>query len=262
MKLIFTLLCYLFLTNTAFAMQEKWTVKEVVDGDTIIALKDGNTESFDLRCVDAPESGQEHAAEATEFLKSIVKEGEFIFISKKGKDIYGNRTAEILTQKGKNISYAITDHGYAWCSLNSRCQASPLSNIEKKAKKLNKGLWSSANRVRPSKYRKLNNIPDHYRSKTALIFRTTPYINTESLPASVELIGIGGGFDWLLHRDTIKYKTLGHEVIWYFQLDSVNSQLSYNHFAIKINCPYGSINTRKLPKQIERTLVNNFCNSK
>jgi len=70
-------------------------VSKVIDGDTLVADRDGREERIRLCGVDAPEQDQPLAAEATALLEDLVLD-EFVVLVPVERNRYGHLVAEIF----------------------------------------------------------------------------------------------------------------------------------------------------------------------
>lgn len=79
-------------TITLKKSREKYQVKKVVDGDTVVVEQNGAEQTVRLIGIDAPEFNEDGAKEATKRLKELIEGKEIILEndeSQSDKDVYG-----------------------------------------------------------------------------------------------------------------------------------------------------------------------------
>lgn len=127
-------------------------VIKVLNGDTLMFKYKTHTFKLQLYGVDAPESGQQFAVEATRFLKDRVL-FKPVHVQILNQDRYKRFIAQVSLNDGQNISQLLISQGMAWWYRDFAPKDQALNAAENQAKKLKKGLWSQANPVPPWEFR-------------------------------------------------------------------------------------------------------------
>lgn len=84
------LLIFLFLPILLSAHKLKGKIVRVSDGDTVVVLDTTNTQHrVRLDGIDCPEKGQPFGRKATDFVKQLTKDSEFVIVEWDKKDRYG-----------------------------------------------------------------------------------------------------------------------------------------------------------------------------
>ncbi len=158
------LLLLLAFCSAATADEFDASVIAVMDGDTVMVLR--NAEEIKLRLVniDAPELDQPWGRESREFLlKRVLKKQ--VHVSSHAVDAYGRMLAEI-SLNGSSLNEAQVREGNAWEYSHFHSNQHYVA-LEEAARKAHKGLWGQSEmpeapdlwrKAHPKKYNLINNI--------------------------------------------------------------------------------------------------------
>jgi endonuclease YncB( thermonuclease family) len=128
---------------------------QVDDGDTMVALVDGERQSIRLYGIDAPEPGQHGSNAALRYLRSIAL-AHPVEVEIVETDVFGRAVAVVRrVEKESSINAAIVAHGYAWVNPKS-CRldvCSAWNDLQRQAEKYQLGIWSGFDLVPPWEYR-------------------------------------------------------------------------------------------------------------
>lgn len=156
--IIFTLL---FLSAILFA-QTKGKVIAIKDGDTIVALLEGNVQkTLRLAEVDCPESGQPFGKNAKQFTSSQVFSKEIIFYET-DTDRYGRTIAKVYYDNGKYLSAELIKSGLGWW-YHQYSKNKELGKMQDSAKSKELGLWQDKEAISPYEWRQIKN--NNYQTK-------------------------------------------------------------------------------------------------
>lgn len=132
-------------------------VVHVADGDTIDVLHDGRAERIRLNAVDCPEQGQAFGTAAKRFTSSLVS-GRHVTVRSVGQDQYGRTLGDVFLADGRSLNQELVRAGMAWwyrAHSNDRI----LADLEAEARSERRGLWSDADPIPPSQWRRQNRPP-------------------------------------------------------------------------------------------------------
>lgn len=128
-------------------------VVRVSDGDTIVILTDDNTQiKVRLSGVDCPESKQDFGTRAKQFTSEFCF-GKTVKVMTSEKDRYGRYLGSVSLLTGKNLNEELLKAGLAW-HYKYFDQSIKLSNLERIARKNQKGIWSMPNPIAPWDFRR------------------------------------------------------------------------------------------------------------
>ena len=126
-------------------------ITKVYDGDTItIALENQVQVEIRLYGVDAPELKQSFGKEAREYLLNLCPLQSQARVRVMDKDKY-KRVVGIVYCDEVNTNEKLVENGFAWAY---REYSSNYISLENKARKNHLGLWSEANPIKPSEFRR------------------------------------------------------------------------------------------------------------
>jgi len=128
------------------------TVYRVPDGDGIEVFIDRSLLRIRLRHVDAPESGQPYAREATLFLRRLCLNKLVTFRIHKW-DNYSRAIADVELKDGPDLGMALTQAGLAWW-YRRYSRAAVFAEAQKHAQQKRNGLWKDPNPTPPWEYRR------------------------------------------------------------------------------------------------------------
>lgn len=126
-------------------------VVEVIDGNTVEVLIQGDRYRSVLLGIDCPEPGQPYSDEARDFLRGrlLGQEVEVVF---HGKDRLKNYIAIILLRGGGDVRLELLEKGLAWTAEKDPIQE--LETHRRVAEAAKSGLWSTPNPTPPWVYRR------------------------------------------------------------------------------------------------------------
>jgi endonuclease YncB( thermonuclease family) len=116
----------------------------VMDGDTVMVLRDGKKVKVRLANIDAPESDQAFGKESRDALANMVLKKQ-VHVNSKAVDSYGRLIAEISID-GKSVNESQVKKGMAWEYSHYHSNKRYLS-LNKQAQQARVGLW--ANGIQP-----------------------------------------------------------------------------------------------------------------
>lgn len=134
------------------------TVTHVADGDTIEALRDGETEAIKIRLlgVNTPETVDPRrpvecfGKEASDFAKKTL-DGQRVRLEEDSEadnvDKYGRFLRNVILKDGRNFNEVLVKEGYAYAYVSFPMSASykaTLRRLETEAKMELRGLWNPA----------------------------------------------------------------------------------------------------------------------
>jgi endonuclease YncB( thermonuclease family) len=130
----------------------------VIDGDTVLALRDKQKLKLRLADIDAPEKAQPFGQQSLAYLKSRVNK-RVVQVDSRAVDQYG-RTIATLTLDGVDLNREQVRQGLAWeYSFHNTNQV--FIALQHEAQQARRGLWQQANPQTPWEWRKLH--PAYYR---------------------------------------------------------------------------------------------------
>ena len=142
----------LVLLSAIFVAQTKAKIIAIKDGDTIVALLEGNIQkTLRLAEVDCPESGQPFGKNAKQFTSSQVFGKEVIF-SGTDTDRYGRTIAKIYYNNGKYLSAELIKAGLGWW-YERYSNNKELRKMQDSAKTRGLGIWQDKNIISPYEWR-------------------------------------------------------------------------------------------------------------
>lgn len=156
MKWWCVLLCCL--TWAAQAETFEAYVIAVIDGDTVLALRDKQKLKLRLTDIDAPEKAQQFGLRSLEYLKSRVNK-KVVQVDSRAVDQYG-RTVATLTLDGIDLNRELVRQGMAWeYSFHHTNQV--FIALQHEAQQARRGLWTQTDAQAPWEWRKQH--PAYYR---------------------------------------------------------------------------------------------------
>lgn len=149
-KLLLTLL----LCSISFAAcAEKFTalVIVVIDGDTVLVLRNHHPLKVRLANIDAPEKAQDFGPESHDALASMVLHKQ-VEVDTQAIDKYG-RTVALLKVGGLDVDEEMVRRGMAWEYSHFHSDRRYLA-LQQEAQQAGRGLWQQANPVPPWRWRR------------------------------------------------------------------------------------------------------------
>lgn len=123
---------------------------KVYDGDTITLFENQEKVKIRLYGLDAPELNQSFGKEAREYLLNLCPLRSQAKIKIMDKDKY-KRVVGIVYCNAINVNEKLVENGFAWAY---REYSNDYVALEKEARKNTRGLWSEANPIKPSEFRR------------------------------------------------------------------------------------------------------------
>ncbi len=123
----------------------------VLDGDTVLIVRDGQRIKLRLTMIDAPEKDQEYGLESKRVLAEMVLRKQ-VQVTTQALDNYG-RTLALLEVAGSNVNEEQVRRGMAW--NYSHFFNDPLYRaLQAEAQQARRGLWQQDEPTPPWKWRK------------------------------------------------------------------------------------------------------------
>ena len=131
----------------------------VMDGDTVLLLRDGKKIKVRLANIDAPESDQEFGTESRQALVGRVLKKQ-VHVNSHAMDNYGRMIAE-LSVDGRSVNEDMVRSGMAWEYSHFHSNKHYLA-LQSDAQHAHRGLWALADKpVPPEQWRKLHPSAGH-----------------------------------------------------------------------------------------------------
>ena len=128
----------------------------VLDGDSLLVLRDGRQVEVRLYGVDAPERGQAFGSVARRFLSNLVF-GKTVVVEVRDIDRY-KRSVSRLTVDGADVSLDIIRAGFGWHYTHYSSDAR-YAAAEQEARAARRGLWQDNAPIAPWHYRQRRASP-------------------------------------------------------------------------------------------------------
>lgn len=143
--LLFFLLTVLLAVAPVSACEFCDVVAEVVDGDTVIVVNNGNARTVHLISVDAPQLEQPYGKQAKTFVEEMLL-NRVVIIDASDKV----KAADIVSFDGQSLKWALVRAGLAWYPENhiktaARRVDDTLGKYERQARRKGVGLWADQN---------------------------------------------------------------------------------------------------------------------
>ena len=150
----------------------------IIDGDTIevqrrgLSFRSPPKERIRLWGIDAPESSQQGGNQSTKYLKKLVGNRRFIWLTRMDTDQYGRTVAVLHRNKSSHESYnyQMVLGGHAHCYMLSGKDQALYRTAEKHAQQQRRGLWNKQNPEKPWDYRTRQTAKDARTANLKLIF--------------------------------------------------------------------------------------------
>jgi endonuclease YncB( thermonuclease family) len=126
-------------------------VVAVMDGDTLLVIRDGHPVKVRLAEIDAPEKLQPFGIASKKSLAEMVK-GKQVRVMSRAVDDYGRLIAKVYVGD-VNVNHEQVRRGMAW--EYSRYHSNrDLMDLQREAQQAKRGLWAEPDAVEPSAWRK------------------------------------------------------------------------------------------------------------
>lgn len=149
MKMLFALLC-----SVAFSAQaETFSAKVimVMDGDTVMVLRDGQKIKIRMANIDAPEKDQAFGMQARNSLQEMIDKKQ-VQIDSQAIDQYG-RMVGFISVDGRKINEEQVKRGMAWEYSHYHSDRSYIA-MQNEAQQARRGLWAQHHPLEPWQWRK------------------------------------------------------------------------------------------------------------
>lgn len=137
--------------TTAWAEEFTGTVIVVIDGDTVLMLKDHHPLKIRLADIDAPEKAQDYGMASREALVQMVLHKQ-VRAKTLAIDKYG-RTVALLQLGALNVNEEMVRRGMAWEYSHFHRDRRYIA-LQDEAQQAKRGLWQQADPVPPWEWRK------------------------------------------------------------------------------------------------------------
>lgn len=153
LKVVIVAYFLLALAGPAWGGSSWWgEVAEVLDGDTIVILREQTRVEVDLVEIDAPELDQPFGPKAADQLRELLK-GRRVRVAPREMGQEGRIRAEVFSQDGLSLNLHLLESGHAWWDRRSAPGCGACEHSEKKARKAKRGLWALPNPIPPWEWR-------------------------------------------------------------------------------------------------------------
>lgn len=151
MKTLLALCCCIALGAQAETFSAK--VIAVMDGDTVMVLRDGQKLKVRLANIDAPEKDQVFGKQSRESLLAMVNKKQ-VQIDSQAVDQYG-RIVALVSVDGRNVNQEQVKRGMAWEYSHYHADKTYIA-LQNDAQQLRRGLWVQPHPLAPWQWRKLH----------------------------------------------------------------------------------------------------------
>jgi endonuclease YncB( thermonuclease family) len=171
LRALFALICCLALNAQAEVFSAKVIV--VMDGDTVMVLRDGKKTKIRLANIDAPEKDQAFGKQSRDSLQEMIGKKQ-VQIESKAVDQYG-RLVGLISLDGQNINQEQVRRGLAWEYSHYHSDKTYIG-LQNEAQQARLGLWAQANPQAPWQWRKshLSLKPASKSQRNALVNQASP----------------------------------------------------------------------------------------
>jgi micrococcal nuclease len=149
MKALIALCCCLALSAQAETFSAKVIV--VMDGDTVLALREGQKIKIRLANIDAPEKAQPFGKQSRDSLQEMVGKKQ-VQIDSQAVDQYG-RIVGLISVDGRSVNQEQVRRGMAWEYSHYHTDKAYIG-LQSDARQARRGLWAQTNPQAPWLWRK------------------------------------------------------------------------------------------------------------
>jgi micrococcal nuclease len=153
-RALLALCCCIALSAQADTFNAKVIV--VMDGDTVMVLRDGHKIKIRLANIDAPEKVQPFGRQSRDALLEMVGKKQ-VQIDSQAVDQYG-RIVGLISVDGLNINQEQVKRGMAW-EYSHYHSDQTYRALQSEARQAKRGLWAQYNPQAPWEWRKLHPSP-------------------------------------------------------------------------------------------------------
>jgi endonuclease YncB( thermonuclease family) len=160
MKRLSVCIVLLLLSSTTAFADFTGLVVSIIDGDTMIVLKDGVEEVIRLNGIDCPEKNQVHGNNAKQFTSNRAL-NTVVTVEAKEVDRDGRTIADVILADGTNLNRELVKEGLAWWFFKYS-KDGMLRALEMEARDGKRGLWENPLPMPPWVFRKIHRkqVPD------------------------------------------------------------------------------------------------------
>lgn len=151
MRTLIALCCCMALSAQAETFSAKVIV--VMDGDTVMVLRDGQKIKVRMANIDAPEKAQAFGQQSRESLLEMIGKRQ-VQIDSQAVDQYG-RVVGLISVDGRNINQEQVQRGMAWEYSHYHSDKTYIS-LQSAAQQAHRGLWAQSSPQAPWQWRKLH----------------------------------------------------------------------------------------------------------
>jgi endonuclease YncB( thermonuclease family) len=151
LRYILALLCAISLTAQAEIFSAKVIV--VMDGDTVMVLRDGQKLKVRLANIDAPEKDQSYGMQSRDSLLQLVGKKQ-VQIDSQAIDQYGRMIGRISVD-GLDVNQEQVKRGMAWEYSHYHSDKTYIG-LQSEAQQARRGLWTQTSPQAPWQWRKLH----------------------------------------------------------------------------------------------------------
>jgi len=151
MRMLLALLCCIAMGAQAETFSAK--VIAVMDGDTVMVLRDGQKIKIRMANIDAPEKDQAFGKQSRESLLEMVGKKQ-VQIESKAVDQYGRIVGEVSVD-GRNVNQEQVKRGMAW-EYSHYHNDKTYIGLQSDAQQTRRGLWAQTSPQAPWQWRKLH----------------------------------------------------------------------------------------------------------
>ncbi len=151
---LFLLLLAVVACHPVHAEEFNAKVIAVMDGDTILLLRDGKQLKVRLANIDAPEKAQEYGTQSRQALLNMVLKKQ-VRVNSQAMDNYGRMVAEVSVD-GRSVNAEQVRSGMAWEYSHFHSNKHYLA-LQSEAQQARRGLWAQAESpLPPEQWRKMH----------------------------------------------------------------------------------------------------------
>jgi endonuclease YncB( thermonuclease family) len=151
MRALIALCCCIALSTQAETFSAK--VIAVMDGDTVMVLRDGQKIKVRLANIDAPERDQPFGQQSRDSLLEMVGKRQ-VQVDSQAVDQYG-RVVGLISVDGRNINQEQVQRGMAWEYSHYHSDKTYI-DLQHAARQAHRGLWAQSSQQAPWQWRKLH----------------------------------------------------------------------------------------------------------
>ena len=135
------------------AQAETFSAKVIVvmDGDTVMVLRDGHKTKIRLANIDAPEKDQPFGKQSRDSLVELVGKKQ-VQIESRAVDQYG-RIVGLISADGHNVNQEQVQRGFAWEYSHYHADKTYI-RLQNEAQQARRGLWAQTSPQEPWQWRK------------------------------------------------------------------------------------------------------------